>query len=228
MDDRVIFAIDDANLDSIFLDRFDDNLDYHRVPGDVYYTLPRRDFDRFEDWALSSGYNQGEDYHIVDEAGREIIEGIKMKKPLKETYEKLIKLRQYHLTEGKTDYIDDKEANTDFDNLDDKDINNDGSIDSEDKYLHKKLGAVAKNEAVLNEEESIFYDEDGWNEDALAEIIEALNFAAKIEYELKGGQRGSYGVSGPTVDDLIDTLNELYQELGDAIDSLSSGAEGGF
>ena len=29
---------------------------------------------------------------------------------LKETYDKLVKLRQYHLSEGKTDYIDDMEA----------------------------------------------------------------------------------------------------------------------
>ena len=44
----------------------------------------------------------------------------------------------------KTDFIDDKEAETPFDDLKDKDIDNDGDTDDSDEYLHKKLGTVAK------------------------------------------------------------------------------------
>ena len=44
----------------------------------------------------------------------------------------------------KVDNIDDKEAAMDFDDLKDKDIDNDGNVDDSDKYLHKRLGTVAK------------------------------------------------------------------------------------
>ena len=44
----------------------------------------------------------------------------------------------------KLDNIDDKEAETPFDDLKDKDIDNDGDTDDSDKYLHHKLGTVAK------------------------------------------------------------------------------------
>jgi hypothetical protein len=42
------------------------------------------------------------------------------------------------------DKISDKEAEMDFDDLDDKDVDNDGDSDKSDKYLHNKLGNVAK------------------------------------------------------------------------------------
>ena len=42
------------------------------------------------------------------------------------------------------DNIDDKEAAQDYDDLEDKDIDNDGDTDASDSYLHKKLGTVAK------------------------------------------------------------------------------------
>lgn len=41
------------------------------------------------------------------------------------------------------DKISDKEAKTAFSKLKDKDIDNDGKVDKEDSYLHKKLGTVA-------------------------------------------------------------------------------------
>jgi hypothetical protein len=50
------------------------------------------------------------------------------------------------------DRISDKEATTPFNKLKDKDINNDGNVDKEDSYLHKKLGTVAlKTEANTSE-----------------------------------------------------------------------------
>ena len=44
----------------------------------------------------------------------------------------------------KVDKIDDKEAEMDFKDLKDKDIDNDGDVDDSDEYLHHKLGTVAK------------------------------------------------------------------------------------
>ena len=60
----------------------------------------------------------------------------------------MIKLKD--LLSEKVDNIDDKEAATKFDDLKDKDIDNDGDTDDSDEYLHKKLGTVAKktNEAA--------------------------------------------------------------------------------
>lgn len=52
----------------------------------------------------------------------------------------------------KVDNIDDKEAATKFDDLKDKDIDNDGDSDESDEYLHKKLGTVAqKTEGAIKE-----------------------------------------------------------------------------
>ena len=53
-------------------------------------------------------------------------------------------LNRYYDIDEAVDFIDDKEAETDFDDLKDKDIDNDGDTDSSDKYLHKRLGTVAK------------------------------------------------------------------------------------
>ena len=54
------------------------------------------------------------------------------------------KLGKYYEIAEAVDYIDDKEANRKFDDLDDKDIDNDGDVDDSDSYLHNKLGNVAK------------------------------------------------------------------------------------
>ena len=42
------------------------------------------------------------------------------------------------------DHTDDKEAAQDYDELKDKDLDNDGDQDASDKYLHKRQGKVAK------------------------------------------------------------------------------------
>ena len=53
-------------------------------------------------------------------------------------------LNRYYEIDEAVDDIDDKEADTKFDDLKDKDIDNDGDTDDSDEYLHKKLGTVAK------------------------------------------------------------------------------------
>jgi hypothetical protein len=52
-------------------------------------------------------------------------------------------MKQYFIQE-KADFIDDEEAVTDFQDLDDRDIDNDGDVDNSDSYLHKRLGTIAK------------------------------------------------------------------------------------
>jgi len=59
-------------------------------------------------------------------------------------------MKKYFIHE-KADFIDDEEAVTDFDNLEDKDIDNDGDTDDSDEYLHKRFGTIAK----MDEEEDI-------------------------------------------------------------------------
>ena len=48
------------------------------------------------------------------------------------------------VVEEGVDDISDKEASMDFDDLEDKDVDNDGDTDDSDEYLHHKLGTVAK------------------------------------------------------------------------------------
>ena len=59
-------------------------------------------------------------------------------------------LNRYYDIDEAVDFIDDKEAAQDFDDLEDKDIDNDGDTDKSDEYLHKKLGTVAKKDESVN------------------------------------------------------------------------------
>ena len=70
--------------------------------------------------------------HILKEG----VGGVVSRNPFK-------KMKGMWYTEA-VDHIDDKEAATDYDNLEDKDVDNDGDTDASDSYLHKKLGTVAK------------------------------------------------------------------------------------
>ncbi len=68
-----------------------------------------------------------------------------MQQRMESLYEDMgYKLGKYFNIAEKLDNIDDKEAAMDFDDLPDKDIDNDGDTDKSDKYLHHKLGNVAK------------------------------------------------------------------------------------
>lgn len=60
-------------------------------------------------------------------------------------YEEIgMRLSKYFDMKEATDNIDDTEAATKFDAMQDKDIDNDGDSDESDSYLHHKLGVVAK------------------------------------------------------------------------------------
>ena len=60
--------------------------------------------------------------------------------------------KKFHTVMEKVDRVSDKEAEMDFEDLDDKDLDNDGDVDSSDKYLHHRLGVVAKQ---VDEEEDL-------------------------------------------------------------------------
>jgi hypothetical protein len=73
MNNTVTFTIDDGNLDDKFLNdkSLSRNLDYKEDRGDTYYVLPKRDFDRFQDWADSSGFDIDEVIDIIEESVNE-------------------------------------------------------------------------------------------------------------------------------------------------------------
>lgn len=60
--------------------------------------------------------------------------------------------KKFHTVMEKVDRVSDKEAEMDFEDLDDKDLDNDGDTDASDKYLHHRLGVVAKQ---VDEEEDL-------------------------------------------------------------------------
>lgn len=67
-DDVVIFSIDNDRLDTKFLGSiYSKNVDYKEEGQDIYYVLPTKDFDRFEDWAFSSGFDTESDIVKVEE-----------------------------------------------------------------------------------------------------------------------------------------------------------------
>jgi hypothetical protein len=73
VNNTVTFTIDDGNLDDKFLNdkSLSRNLDYKEDRGDTYYVLPKRDFDRFQDWADSSGFDIDEVIDIIEESVNE-------------------------------------------------------------------------------------------------------------------------------------------------------------
>ena len=74
------------------------------------------------------------------------------------------------------DHIDDKEAAQDYDELEDKDLDNDGDHDESDEYLHKRQGKVAKvTENELEEAPSDEEDMDAIMHDAPDRYNESFN-----------------------------------------------------
>jgi len=64
--DSVKFSINDETLDQLLHDHHGRELDYVKIKGDEFYTLPRRDFDRFIDAADSKGFDV--DYEESEDA----------------------------------------------------------------------------------------------------------------------------------------------------------------
>ena len=53
-------------------------------------------------------------------------------------------LNRYYDINEEIDDVDDEEAAGDYEDMEDKDLDNDGDTDDSDEYLHHKLGVVAK------------------------------------------------------------------------------------
>jgi hypothetical protein len=117
--DDVVFTIDDGNLDDKFLmtRSLSRNLDYQNDSGDQYYVLPKRDFDRLEDYADSHGYDADSIYVIEESVNEEKdnlylqlhrkyaeqIKGLKAKKIKKLT--DLVSVQRWSM-EDREDYFD--------------------------------------------------------------------------------------------------------------------------
>tara|TARA_B110000305_G_scaffold240664_1_gene312007 strand:- start:4718 stop:5830 length:1113 start_codon:yes stop_codon:yes gene_type:complete len=69
-ENSVTFTLDDGDLDDKFLSdkSLSRNLDYKEDGRDTYYVLPKRDFDRLQDWADSSGYDTDEVIEVIEES----------------------------------------------------------------------------------------------------------------------------------------------------------------
>lgn len=71
-------------------------------------------------------------------------------------------------------------------------------------------------------EEEDFYDENGWSLFTIAGtgLLEVLSWAAAIDYDIRNCRRGSYGISGDTVEDLKSDLIALKEKLDEIINQL--------
>jgi len=97
------------------------------------------------------------------------------------------------------DKISDKEAGMSFDKLKDKDIDNDGDVDSSDKYLKKKLGVVAlKTEASTSDTITFSIDDDK------LDTLLHTKFANYIDYTEDDGLDSYYTLPKRHFDRFID------------------------
>ena len=113
------------------------------------------------------------------------------------------------------DKISDKEAEMDFDDLDDNDIDNDGDSDESDEYLHNKLGAVATrvDEEELEEMSTTAgvpgyqtpyafgdADEDTWSQGGMKKVVKTNKIFKPMESKsaFKKMMSEMYGVKSST------------------------------
>jgi hypothetical protein len=76
-EDLVIFSVDDEKLDTLLHNNYHKNLDYITIKNDEYYTLNKRDFDRFIDSGDSNGFDV--DYENSEDAVVYVIENVDKK-----------------------------------------------------------------------------------------------------------------------------------------------------
>lgn len=94
------------------------------------------------------------------------------------------------------DYVDDEEAATDYSDLEDKDLDNDGDTGTaEDKYLHKRQGQVAK----VTEDDCDICEDDDMFEQGMSdeEAMDSLTHDAPDRYSesfnIREWQKKFYG-----------------------------------
>ena len=69
---------------------------------------------------------------------------------------------------------------------------------------------------------------DGWNEDYFDEngVLSAMDLAAKISYEIRNARRGSYALGEDSIFAMREILEELRDELDDAIGNIKADTAG--
>lgn len=69
---------------------------------------------------------------------------------------------------------------------------------------------------------------DGWNEDYFDEngVLSAMDLAAKISYEIRNARRGSYAIGEDSISAMAEVLEELRDELDDAIGNINGDVQG--
>ena len=88
------------------------------------------------------------------------------------------------------------------------------------KQVAKELVKLAKS-LLANEEEGFGINNDGWDKEDLADIMELLKDFQKVQYELEHCRRGSYAINGENLKDLVEKLNRLKENLDTVIEDLN-------
>ena len=90
--------------------------------------------------------------------------------------------RKFHTVMEKVDRVSDKEAEMDFEDLDDKDLDNDGDVDKSDSYLHHRLSVVAKKDDKVEELKSIKVNTFSFDDlmDEAEEELEEISTTANV------------------------------------------------
>ena len=90
-------------------------------------------------------------------------------------------------------------------------------IAKELSVFDKKMGA-SKN--IVSTKDNFGIDDDGWDKHDLENLLDLFGDFSQIRYELDGCVRGTHGVSGDTLQDLVNTLSELQDRLEDEIEKI--------
>ena len=89
--------------------------------------------------------SEGDDWFDNMSVKRDMTEVARATKLFEKTAKEMsMRLSKYFDMKEATDHIDDKEADTKFKDMKDKDVDNDGDVDDSDSYLHHKLSVIAK------------------------------------------------------------------------------------
>ena len=89
------------------------------------------------------------------------------------------------------------------------------------EFVCSRFGKIARN-IVADKENGFGLTDDGWDENDLEDLIELFNEFEKVQYEIKNARRGSYGIEGKKLSDLIEKLEELKRSLDQQIKYLEN------
>ena len=156
-----------------------------------------------------------------------------------EAYLGMVSARDAELEEGcgkshpkkegkKLDPVDDKENDKEFKNRKDKDIDNDGDVDSSDEYLHKKRAAT--DDAIDSKKKG------GKVAEVSADLAKAASKASKVSINDPEHKDGPDSKDKKPVDakkkranealevDLTDSLDSMWAAIAEAADNHKKGA----